>query len=94
MQQNCASGVINRPQYIPPNILTDRVLFGQSEFHCGPKRATTWAGAQVWRPPRRSPGRGRRKIAEEIKLEIAVRGLDAGSNTQGDVVSAPEANPA
>jgi hypothetical protein len=45
-------------------------------------------------PAAKVAGRGRRKIAEEIKLEIAVRGLDAGSNTQGDVVAAPEANPA
>jgi hypothetical protein len=34
------------------------------------------------------------EFARRLRRGIAIRGLDAGSNTQGGFVSAPEANPA
>jgi hypothetical protein len=39
-------------------------------------------------------GAGGGSFARQPSLWIAIRGGDAGSNTQGDLVSAPEANPA
>ncbi len=78
MQQNCAVG-----RHDPPNILKERVLFTPSEFHSGSKHATTSCqGASV------APAAA--KFAWRRRRGIAVRGLDAGSNTQGDLVSAPK----
>src|SRR5205085_9918912 len=63
-----------------------RVLSTSSEFHFGRKQATTLCREQG---PAGMEVRSRRHLAGS-----QFEGVNAGSNTQSDLVSAPEANPA
>ena len=80
-----AAKLCSHRHQLAPNMLKKRVLLSSGEFHSGSKRATRGAREQ------RSAG-GVRTAA--VAGRSAIRGLDAGSNTQGDLVSAPEAGPA
>ena len=71
-----------------PNMLKESRFIHAWRIPLGPKRATRRGqGASV------APGSAMVRLTWR-RRRIAIRGLDAGSNTQGGLVSAPEANPA
>jgi hypothetical protein len=61
--------------------LKERVLFTPSEFHSGSKHATTGQG-------NKRDASGSKVAQGAIVAGSQFEGLDAGSNTQGDLVSA------